>query len=374
MKFSQVIGQEQVKAHLLEMAREGHVPHAIMFQGPKGAGKLPLALAYARYLLCTRPGEDDACGTCASCRMLDSYAHPDLHFSFPVYKRKSTDHPVSDDFMTEWRGVLAQSPYFDTETWLAAIKADNQQLVHYVYESDSLRQKLMIKANQGGRKVVVMWLPERMMVETANKLLKLIEEPPAHTHFLLVTEDTDKVLSTIRSRTQPIMVPALGEEEIAQALTRLLAVPADTARDTARVAQGSYTEALKRLAAGNEETEFFNSFVQLMRLCYKRDVREMQRWATGCAEMGRERQKRMLDYYQRLLRENFIYNFHRGELNYQTADEQQFSRNFARFINERNVIGITEEVALAQRDVEQNVNPRMIFFDFALKLTVLLIR
>lgn len=374
MNFSQVIGQDDVKAHLLQMAQNGHVPHAIMFQGPRGAGKLPLALAYASYLLCTRPGNTDTCGTCAGCRMTDNYAHPDLHFSFPVYKRKSTDRPVSDDFMTEWRQTLTRSPYFDTETWLAAIKADNQQLVHYVYESDALRTKLMIKANQGGRKVVVLWLPERMMAETANKLLKLIEEPPAHTHFLLVTEDPDKVLLTIRSRTQPILVPALANEEIAQALTQLMAVPPETARATARVAQGSYTEALKRLAAGNEETDFFNSFVQLMRLCYKRDVRAMQRWATASAEMGRERQKRMLEYFQRLLRENFIYNFRQPELNYQTNDEEQFSRNFARFINERNVTAITNEVALAQRDVEQNVNPRMIFFDFALKLTVLLIK
>ena len=374
MRFSQVVGQDRVKAHLLQMVQGGQLPHALMFCGPKGAGKMALALAYARYLLCKSPSDGDACGTCSSCRMLDAYSHPDLHFSFPVYKRKSTDHPVSDDFMPQWRELLAQGPYFDMEAWLAVCKADNQQLVHYVYESDALRSKLMLKSNQGGRKVVVMWLPERMMVEMANKLLKLIEEPPPHTYFLLVTEDLDKVLETIRSRTQLIMVPSLSEEDIASSLERERAVPADAARHTAHVAQGSYTEALKRLMAGNEESAFFDSFVQLMRMCYKRDVRQMHRWSGTHAEMGRERQKRLLDYFQRLIRENFVYNFRHGEINYMSEDEQQFGRNFARFINERNVVGIMEEVALAQRDIEQNVNPRMVFFDFALKMTVLLIR
>lgn len=374
MRFSQVVGQDRVKAHLLQMVQGGQLPHALMFCGPRGAGKMALALAYARYLLCKSPSDGDACGICSSCRMLDAYSHPDLHFSFPVYKRKSTDHPVSDDFMPQWRELLAQGPYFDMEAWLAACKADNQQLVHYVYESDALRSKLMLKSNQGGRKVVVMWLPERMMVEMANKLLKLIEEPPPHTYFLLVTEDLDKVLETIRSRTQLIMVPSLSEEDIASSLERERAVPADAARHTAHVAQGSYTEALKRLMAGNEESAFFDSFVQLMRMCYKRDVRQMHRWSGTHAEMGRERQKRLLDYFQRLIRENFVYNFRHGEINYMSEDEQQFGRNFARFINERNVVGIMEEVALAQRDIEQNVNPRMVFFDFALKMTVLLIR
>ena len=374
MRFSQVVGQDRVKAHLLQMVQGGQLPHALMFCGPRGAGKMALALAYARYLLCKSPSDGDACGICSSCRMLDAYSHPDLHFSFPVYKRKSTDHPVSDDFMPQWRELLAQGPYFDMEAWLAACKADNQQLVHYVYESDALRSKLMLKSNQGGRKVVVMWLPERMMVEMANKLLKLIEGPPPHTYFLLVTEDLDKVLETIRSRTQLIMVPSLSEEDIASSLERERAVPADAARHTAHVAQGSYTEALKRLMAGNEESAFFDSFVQLMRMCYKRDVRQMHRWSGTHAEMGRERQKRLLDYFQRLIRENFVYNFRHGEINYMSEDEQQFGRNFARFINERNVVGIMEEVALAQRDIEQNVNPRMVFFDFALKMTVLLIR
>ena len=374
MKFSEVIGQAEVKQHLLQMVHEDKLPHALMFCGPQGAGKLPLALAFAQYLLCENPSQEESCQQCSSCRMLEQWSHPDLHFSFPVCKKKSTDHPVSDDFLPEWREQLSTSVYFDTENWLNDIKAENQQIVHYVYESDSLQKKLALKANQGGRKVIVLWLPERMNIEMANKLLKLIEEPPQKTHFLLVSEEPDMVLSTIQSRVQRINVPALKEEEISHALQYNLSLPPDEANVMAHVAQGSYTEALKRIEAGNEEQLFFELFKQLMRQSYMRKIKELRHWADTVSELGRERQKRLLVFYQRQIRENFIFNVHRHDLNYETTEENDFSINFARFINEKNVIKIMDELSDAQRDIEQNVNPRMVFFDFALKMIVLLIQ
>lgn len=374
MRFSEVIGQEETKRHLLQMVLEDRLPHALMFCGPQGAGKLPLALALAQYLLCENPSKDEACHLCSSCKMLEHWSHPDLHFSFPVYKKKSTDHPVSDDFLPEWREQLDTSVYFDTENWLNDIKAENQQIVHYVYESDSLQKKLALKASQGGRKVVVLWLPERMNVEMANKLLKIIEEPPQRTHFLLVSEEPEMVLGTIQSRVQRINVPALKEEEISQALQHNQALPQEEANVMAHVAQGSYIEALKRIEAGNEEQLFFELFKQLMRQSYLRKIKELRSWADTVSELGRERQKRLLVFYQKLIRENFIFNFHRQDLNYETTEENDFSVNFARFINEKNVIRIMDELSDAQRDIEQNVNPRMVFFDFALKMIVLLIQ
>ena len=374
MRFSEVIGQEETKRHLLQMVQEDRLPHALMFCGPQGAGKLPLALALAQYLLCENPSKDEACHLCSSCKMLEHWSHPDLHFSFPVYKKKSTDHPVSDDFLPEWREQLDTSVYFDTENWLNDIKAENQQIVHYVYESDSLQKKLALKASQGGRKVVVLWLPERMNVEMANKLLKIIEEPPQKTHFLLVSEEPEMVLGTIQSRVQRINVPALKEEEISQALQHNQALPQEEANVMAHVAQGSYIEALKRIEAGNEEQLFFELFKQLMRQSYLRKIKELRSWADTVSELGRERQKRLLVFYQKLIRENFIFNFHRQDLNYETTEENDFSVNFARFINEKNVIRIMDELSDAQRDIEQNVNPRMVFFDFALKMIVLLIQ
>ena len=372
--FQQVIAQQSVKEHLLQMVRENQLPHALMFCGPQGAGKLPLALAFARYLLCTEPVDGDACGECAGCRMLDNWAHPDLHFSFPVYKGKSSDHPVSDNYLSEWRSQLLENPYFDTEMWLNDIKAENQQITFYVQESDALQRKLALKSSQGGRKVVLMWLPEKMSQEVANKLLKLIEEPPLHTYFLLVSEDPEMVLGTIQSRVQRINVPALSEEEIAHALTSLHAVPEELARNIAHISRGNYTEALKRLVAGNEQQQFFELFVQLMRSSYSRNLKELQAWTQNVKELGRERQKRMLEYFQRLLRENFMYNFRQEDMSYMTKEEEQFSQRFAPFINEINVIGIMDELSDAQRDIEQNVNAQMVFFDFALKMIILLKR
>ena len=372
--FRHVIGQQGVKEHLLQMVRENQLPHALMFCGPQGAGKLPRALAFARYLLCTEPADDDACGECAGCRMLDNWAHPDLHFSFPVYKGKSSDHPVSDNYLSAWRDQLMATPYFDTEMWLNDIKAENQQITFYVQESDALQKKLALKSSQGGRKVVLMWLPEKMSQEVANKLLKLIEEPPLHTYFLLVSEDPEMVLGTIQSRVQRINVPSLSEEEIANALVTLHAVPEDLAQNIAHIARGNYTDALKRLEAGNEQQQFFELFVQLMRSSYMRNLKELQAWTQDVKELGRERQKRMLEYFQRLLRENFMYNFRKEEMSFMTKEEEQFSQKFAPFINEINVIGIMDELSDAQRDIEQNVNAQMVFFDFALKMIILLKR
>lgn len=372
MKFSSIIGQQAVKQHLLQMVHEDRVPHALMLCGPQGAGKLPLALAFAHYLLCSQPGAEEPCQACADCRMLQQWSHPDLHFSFPVYKAKSSEHPTSDDYLAPWREQLERNPYFDVEQWLADIKAENQQIVLYVQESDALQKKLALKSSQGGRRVVVMWLPERMQPQMANKLLKLIEEPPTQTHFILVSNDPDMVLGTIQSRVQRINVPALSEEEIAEALVERMGVEPSKAQNLAHVAQGNYTAALKRLDAESEEAQFFELFKTLMRSSYARKIKDMHAWAQEVAALGRERQKRLLAFCQRLIRENFMYNFHRPELSFLTPDEESFSLRFAPFVNERNIIGITEVLSDAERDIEQNVSARMVFFDLSLKMIMLL--
>ena len=372
MTFADIIGQEEVKQHLVRLLEENKLPHAIMLCGPKGAGKLPLALAFAQMLLCQHPTDDGACGNCSDCHMTSLWAHPDLHFSFPVYKAKSNDKPVSDDYLTQWREQISRSPYFDTEDWLEDIKAENQQIVIYVQESDNLQKKLALKSSQGGRKVVVVWLPERMNEQTGNKLLKLIEEPPLGTHFLLVSQEPDLVLGTIQSRVQRINVPALPEEVISQALQERHDMQKDDADLLAHIAQGSYTEALKRMQRDSEQQMFFELFKQLMRDSYARRIKEMHLWSLAVSELGRERQKRMLEYFQQQLRENYIYNFHQPQMNFLGREEESFSTRFAPFINERNVVGIMNELSDAARDIAQNVSPRMVFFDLALKMIVLL--
>lgn len=374
MYFKDIIGQETVKQRLRLEVREGRVPHAQLFAGPEGTGALPLAIAYARFLLCTRRGEEDACGTCPSCVKLNKLAHPDLHFVFPVVKRKGGSDTVSDDYIREWRELAISTPYFGMNHWLDAMGAENQQAQIFVKESDELVRKLSLKSSEGGYKVVIIWLPEKMKVECANKLLKLLEEPPAQTVFLLVSEEPDRILPTILSRTQRINVPRLEDAEIAEALKARFGLQDTDAAETARLAEGSYLQALEIIHLSEDTQLFFGLFVSLMRLAYQRKVKEMREWSDTVAAMGRERQKDFLTYCQRMVRESFVSNFHRKEMNYMNREEENFTIRFAPFINERNVMGITDELAEAQTHIEQNVNPRMVFFDFALKMIVLLIQ
>lgn len=374
MLFGEVIGQEEIKSRLRREAEEGKVAHALLFYGPEGCGKLPVALAFARYLLCSHPHEGEPCNQCNNCKMTDRWVHPDLHFVFPVVKYKDTAHSVSDVYLSEWRKQLSENVYFGLDEWLDDMQAGNQQALIYSAESDAIQKKLSLKSNQGGKKVMIIWLPEKMNLECANKLLKLLEEPPAETHFLLVSEHLEAVLPTIVSRAQCIAMKGLSEEEIAGALMQRNACNSDTARRVAHTANGNLIAAQQLLRSNADQNLFFDLFVILMRLSYQRKIKDLRKWSEQIASLGREKQKNFLAYSQKLIRENFIYNFRQPDLNYETAEEENFSKNFARFINERNVIHIMDELSLAQRDIEQNGNPKFVFFDFALKMIVLLIQ
>jgi len=374
MKFNEVIGQEEAKQRLLQIVHEHRVPHAMMFCGPDGCGKLPLALAFASFLLGERE-DDSSIGNAEA--MLRRWEHPDLHFSYPVIRPAGTsaDHKmVSDDFAREWHALLPEAPYITIDQWLDAMKAANQQAQIYAAESDELTRKLSLKSSQGGYKVSLMWLPERMNAECANKLLKLLEEPPLQTVFIMVCEEPEKLLDTIRSRVQRIDMKRIGNEDIERALIEQRGIEQEAARRIARVANGSWLKALETLDTGNENRMFLDMFIMLMRLSYMRNIKDLKKWSETVATYGREKQKRMLDYFGRMIRENFVYNFKTPELNYMTQEEENFSRNFARFINESNVIDIAEELQKCKRDITQNGNAKIVFFDLTLKMIVLLIR
>lgn len=375
MYFKDIIGQEDIKRKLTAEARQGRIAHAQMLCGPEGCGSMPLALAYARYLLCESPNETDACGECRSCRMMDKLQHPDMHFAFPIYKKKNkgANSPTyCDEFLKEWRDMILNSPYFGMEEWMNECNAENQQLRIFASESDAMSRKLSLMSSQGGRKVLLMWMPEKMMEECANKILKLLEEPPAQTVFLLVSENPDQILQTIRSRTQTIEVPGLPQNVIEETLVDKFNILPAEAKRIARTAEGSMTRALRSIQNDTDSKMFFDMFVSLMRLAYMRKVKEMKQWSENLASLGRERQKNFLEYCQHMTRENFIYNFHRPELNYMSDDEANFAVKFAPFINENNVIGIMEELAKAQLHIGQNVNPKIVFFDLSLKMILLI--
>lgn len=367
MFFKDVIGQEETKQRLIQEVNEGHIPHAQLICGPEGVGKLPLALAYARYISCTNRGATDACGVCPSCVKFSKLVHPDVHFVFPVVKSGR-----SDDYIVEWRRMVLNNPYFNLNHWLNEINAENAQAVIYTKESDEIMKKLSLKSSEGGFKITIIWLPEKMQLACSNKLLKLLEEPPEKTVFLLVSEAPDLILPTILSRTQRFNIRKIDEASIAQVLQQKYGVQQATSVTIAHLANGSFIKALETIHLNEESQLFFELFVNLMRLSYQRKIREMKLWSEQVAALGRERQKNFLSYCQRMIRENFIYNLHQKELVYMTPDEQNFSTRFAPFVNERNVIGIMNELSEAQQHIEQNVNAKMVFFDFSLKMIVLL--
>ena len=377
MKFSDVIGQDEVKQRLRQMVAEERVPHALMFCGPQGSGKMALALAFASYLLCGNRADGDSCGGCQQCLMAERLSHPDLHFSYPVIRPSGTgsEHKMSsEDFAAEWREMLLQGPYFTMDKWLAAMGAANQQALMGVGESDLLLKRLSLKSSQGGYKVVVMWLPERMNGECANKILKLLEEPPQQTVFIMVCEEPGRLLDTIRSRAQRIDIRRIDDGAIERALVERRGIDAEAARRLARAAGGSWLAALDELDADSEKRQFLDMFISLMRLAYMRKIKDLRKWSDTAAALGREKQRRMLAYFLRLVRENFMYNFHNPQLCYMTRDEENFARNFAPYINEANVLEMSALMNTAIRDIGQNANAKIVFFDMATNIIVSLIR
>jgi len=364
MNFDEVIGQEEAKERLMQLVQESRLPHALMLCGPMGSGKMALALAFASSLLGDSP-------------MLRKWEHPDLHFSYPVIKPTGTsaDYKMtSDDFTKEWHEMLSQGPYFTMDQWLSYMNAANQQAQIGAGESDNLIHKLSLKSSQGGYKICIMWLPERMNGECANKILKLLEEPPQQTLFLMVCEEPEKLIETIRSRVQRIDIKHISDGAIETALIEKRGIEKETACRIAHIANGCWLKALEVLEADNENKLFLDMFIKLMRLAYARKIKEMKAWSETLAGYGREKQKRMLSYFSHMVRENFMYNFHQPELNYMTQEEENFSHNFARFINEANVADISELLQKAQRDIGQNANAKIVFFDLALNMIVLLLR
>lgn len=379
MQWNEVIGQEAVKDRLRELVSNGRVPHALMLCGDTGYGTLALAMTLASTLLCSKDGTE-ACGECPQCAMLRKWHHPDLHFSFPTVKlpSMSSDHkPVSDDFMRQWNELInREGPYITFDQWMEAMNATTQQAIITAAESDDLARKLSLKASQGGYKVAVIWLAERMNDESANKILKTLEEPSPQTVFILCVERPERLLETIRSRVQRIDVPKIASEDLERALVSKRGLEEHTAHQLSRASDGNWLTAIEQLSPDSEQKLFLDMFIMLMRQVYSRDVRGMKKWSdtVGDSKFGREKQKRLLTYFMRMVREAFMSNFQDPELNYMTAEEAQFVSKFGRFINEANVIDINALLELALRDISQNTNQKIVFFDTALRLTVLLLR
>ena len=378
MLFKDIIGQEATKRKLRQAVREGRIPHAQLFTGISGIGKLQLALAYAQYLNCPHRTEEDSCGTCPTCLQYQHLQHPDLHFVFPIV---GSDE-VCDNFLEPWRKIILEQHYFDLDDWHEALGIENKQSMIYEKESGEILHKLSLKAYGDGYKIMIIWQPEKMNASSANKLLKILEEPAQKTVFILVSEHPEKLLSTIQSRVQTVQIPRLETETIAAALQQK-GVSSVQANDIARIANGSYLAALKKANETAENQQELSDFIALFRDAYTVGVlqdaqkkydslKRLKQWSLDMAGIGREKQKHFLQYAQQQVRENYIRNLAQPELNYQLEAEREFSVKFAPFIHNGNVEAIMNQLDLAERQIEQNGNAKMIFFDLCLQMIVLI--
>ena len=372
MKFSDIPAHETAKERIRAMVDADRIPHALLLEGPTGIGKFALARATAQYIHCENRRNGDSCGECPSCLQHASFNHIDTHFVFPIAKKKSGSPSFCDDFIEEWRNFLTDNPYMDFQQWMTYLDSPKTQPLIYVDESDALIHKLSFTSHSSKYKIALLWLPERLHPSAANKLLKQIEEPFGDTLFIMVSNNSKEILPTIYSRVQRIELKRLSDEVIAQQLTSGYAIDQADAMAMAHLAEGDMIRAKNLLNQSSENHHFLQLFMALMRLAYQRHVKELKEWAANIAALNRETELRFLEYCMRLIRENFIMNLHIPTLNYMTKDEAAFGANFSRFINERNVLKITEELNNAAIDIAGNGNAKIVLFDMAVRMIILL--
>ena len=373
MKFADVIGQDEIKKRLIQTVNDGRISHAQLFLGPEGSGNLAMALAYARYIFCSQKGEHDACGTCSSCIKFNKLVHPDLHFVFPVNTTKSvTKAATSSKFLTEWREAVLANPYQNLFGWLEHIGIENKQGVINVQESQEILRNLSLKAFEGEYKIVIIWMAEKVNPSAANKLLKIIEEPPEKTVFLLVAESQEQMLTTILSRTQLVKFNPILPEKLKEAIISEYGVSPEEATGLAHLAGGNFLEA-GRLLKDSEDLSFNReTFIQWMRSCYSRDVVTLVPWVDEFSRIGRERQKNFLRYGLHLFRECLMLHYGDEELLRVEGKESQFIRKFYPFVNGGNAIPLTELFNEAYYAIERNGNPKILFLDLTLNVIKLL--
>lgn len=375
MLFSDVIGHEDLKKRLIQSVRESRVSHAQLFLGPEGSGKMALALAYAQYINCKNRSESDSCGVCPSCKKYMSLTHPDLHFVFPTATNKDVKKdPESDLFIADWREyVIDNQGYVDLPDWFNKLDVENKQGIINVRDASTILRKLSFKAYESEYKVAIIWMAEKLNNQSANKLLKLIEEPPEKTLFILIAEHQEEILTTIRSRCFMLKVPKLGLQETQQALVQRLGCSEQDACDAAALADGNWL--LARHYAINQEDEKFyaETFQKWMRYCFKVAIPELIDFvANEIKPLGREKQKEFLEYGLNIFHNSLLFNNNMPDEVMLPADEKNFTKNFAPFINSKNVAQICELFEESINQVERNANASIVFMDDSFKITKLL--
>ena len=367
MKFSDIAGHKETIDALRSTVDSGRIPHAILLSGISGIGKFRLARAFAQYVHCRHRHDGDSCGVWPSCLQHQKHNNPDLHFIYPVVKRDGAQ--VSTDFIDQWKTMLSEWSYMPPEKWNEIIQAGNSQPAIFVNESEDIISRVSLSAYQENYKIFLIWLPEKLRPEAANKLLKVIEEPFEDTLFILVSNDDSRLLPTIFSRTQRFNMRPLADSDISDHLMLNRGIDPAIAEAAARIAEGSMGKAEQLACHPDEIMEFSALFKETMRMAYALKARELRIISESCASMGREKLIRFLSYCSRMIRENFIYNMKMPQISLMTPDEESFSIRFSPFIHEGNVEGLDSEIARASADIERNANAKIVMFDLLLLLS-----
>ena len=368
MLFKDIIGQEEVKERLRQTVKEQRVSHAQLFLGASGVGKLALAIAYAQYVNCANRTDDDSCGECPSCIKFEKLAHPDLHFIYPVAANKEIKKPTSKQFVEQWRELLiSQSGYTTLNEWYEAIDIENKQAIINKDDCNSIITTLAYKSYEAEYKVMIIWMADKLFHSAAPKILKILEEPPEKTLFILISEDQDKILPTIRSRTQIVKIPKIKDEVLVQALQDQKGCTAEEAKRIVNLSDGSYQLTVKNLESDADEQQNFILFRDWMRLCFKNDVVKLVNFVGDISKIGREKQKSFLSYALRTARNGILLNLHQHDLVKLEDEELDFTTKFSPFINQANIQQFTKEFDEALFHIERNANPSILFLDLSLK-------
>ena len=379
MLFSEILGQDHIKSHLTKSTDAGRIPHAQLFIGPEGSGTLPMAIAYAQYVLCSNAGSENTGGNEACNLKFAGLSHPDLHFVFPVATNSEVkSHPVSANFLKQWREFVTETPYGSLFDWYKKIDIQNKQGQIGVDEAHEIMKSLSLKAYEGGYKVMIIWMADKMNIATSNKLLKLLEEPPQKTVFILIAESEDDLLQTILSRCQVLKFGALSEKVITDALVKRQGIESGAAYKLAHQAQGNYNKALHLVHKDDDGHPFEEWFVMWVRAAFRAKgnaaaIHDLIAWSETIASIGREAQKQFINFCIDMFRQALLLNYNAKELVYMEPAVDKFKlENFAPFVNGTNINDIFKELSDALYHIERNGNAKIILTDLSIKLTRLI--
>jgi len=370
MLFNEIVGNLNIKEQLLEGVKNNRVSHAQLFSGKSGSAKLALALAYAQFLNCEKRAENDSCGTCSSCLKYNNLSHPDLHIIVPVLKVNNIKDPVSDHFIGQWRDFIMDNYYSSLNDWIDSFGTENktgQQGTIYRHEADNIHKKLSLKNYEADYRIVLIWMPERMNLEVSNKLLKLLEEPPNGTIFLLVSENTNQLLPTILSRLQTIKVSDFTTKDIVNHFEKKM-LSFEKAKQFRNLTDADFGKISQILNDNENNLDLFNDFSAWMRLSYKMDVQGISKWVDLLATKGKKQQQLFLSYAIKMVRECLIYNFANNNLLKTNEIELAFLTKFSPFIHEENSIFIVEKLEESIKAINRNANTKILFFELSLQM------